>query len=341
MKEIQEIKEATEAADSNIDPEERVVLEKRAAPIRSLYDSGAPLYTRARFEKALQQLNQSVAGTLENNEFKIEGMDGKIHAMPFRVTREEYSKGAKPSLLYDTIQNKTVPHLMHSSNVYVSIKPCLWLLDDDSDAGSVAELSQLFSDHKKEWEATPQFGALKTLIASNPMLSGARRVVGFALGRLAPWPLSKVLYPDNLYHSIKQYALLLSMRELIAESSGRKVQEILCFAQDPILGPIALGTLEKLGVTVLDDPAAFLEVDDATVMISISPNVPVRQIITDIARPAGIIWNKGSLEEAERHHWTDPTSTRVEAMIKNEYVDLMLPSYEPFGNRTRLYVRKE
>ncbi len=59
--------------------------------------------------------------------------------------------------------------------------------------------------------------------------------------------------------------------------------------------------LGRVGVTVVDDPRGFLEVDDNSVVICVAPNVPVKQIIADIARPAVLIWNRvtGSADDAE------------------------------------------
>lgn len=57
--------------------------------------------------------------------------------------------------------------------------------------------------------------------------------------------------------------------------------------------------LQLLGITVLDDPRAFLQVDDYTVVLSLSPDIPVRQIITDIARPVILLWNKVTVGEQE------------------------------------------
>ncbi len=50
--------------------------------------------------------------------------------------------------------------------------------------------------------------------------------------------------------------------------------------------------LGELGMTVLDHPRGFLEVDEATVVFSQAPLVAVRQIVADIARPAVMVWDK-------------------------------------------------
>jgi hypothetical protein len=50
--------------------------------------------------------------------------------------------------------------------------------------------------------------------------------------------------------------------------------------------------LGELGMTVLDNPRGFLEVDESTVVFAQAPGVAVRQIVADIARPAVMIWDR-------------------------------------------------
>jgi hypothetical protein len=45
-----------------------------------------------------------------------------------------------------------------------------------------------------------------------------------------------------------------------------------------------------MGVRILEDPHGFLDVDNRSMVVSIAASVPVKQIVLDICRPAGIIW---------------------------------------------------
>jgi hypothetical protein len=144
----------------------------------------------------------------------------------------------------------------------------------------------------EKWKVTEQHQTLQATFASTPGLSKARKVIGLALGGL-------VHGPEVSERSFLQYALLLSLREFISKggrsNSSESADEVACFAQDPMLFPTAVEALGSAGITVLDDPEAFLEIDDTTLVLSIAPNVPVKQIVTEIARPAAIVWCKGSL----------------------------------------------
>lgn len=68
-----------------------------------------------------------------------------------------------------------------------------------------------------------------------------------------------------------------------------------------------------MGITVLEDPRAFLEVSDDSLVVSFGPDIPVRQVVTDLARPAVLICDKICEEQelldawSERHYprtWT-------------------------------------
>lgn len=68
---------------------------------------------------------------------------------------------------------------------------------------------------------------------------------------------------------IAQHAIILKL----ANHFG--VQEN-CFVQDPIYDEVDKEVLTRRGMTILDDPQGFLEVDDDTIFFSCCPNVPVR-----------------------------------------------------------------
>jgi hypothetical protein len=50
--------------------------------------------------------------------------------------------------------------------------------------------------------------------------------------------------------------------------------------------------LGEEGVVVMEDPRAFLEVDEASVVIAVASDICVRQIVADLARPAVVIWDR-------------------------------------------------
>ncbi|KAI2606141.1 uncharacterized protein GGS25DRAFT_533266 [Hypoxylon fragiforme] len=109
-------------------------------------------------------------------------------------------------------------------------------------------------------------------------------------------------------------------------------EEVRCFAQDPAYRPLDQEVLDGAGITVLEDPRAFLEVDDNAFVVSISPNAPVQQIVADLASPAAII-------QLRTGAGADPVSPRVEEMLSG-YMRLELIYHKGLGD-VLLYIRRE
>jgi hypothetical protein len=50
--------------------------------------------------------------------------------------------------------------------------------------------------------------------------------------------------------------------------------------------------LERQRIIIISDSKRFLEVRDSTIVVSIATDIPVRQIVSDLARPAMLVWNR-------------------------------------------------
>lgn len=79
------------------------------------------------------------------------------------------------------------------------------------------------------------------------------------------------------------------MRDFLLGLKQDNAHEIKCYTQDPIYEDVDKSVLKEASMSVLSDPRRFLEVDETSVVVSISPDIPVSQIITDIARPAMMV----------------------------------------------------
>lgn len=66
----------------------------------------------------------------------------------------------------------------------------------------------------------------------------------------------------------------------------------MCYAQDPGYRSVDREVLKAHGIEVIDDPRAWLEIDGESIVVSVSPNVPVKEIVADITQPAIIIWER-------------------------------------------------
>ncbi|KAK4041295.1 hypothetical protein C8A01DRAFT_14948 [Parachaetomium inaequale] len=144
-----------------------------------------------------------------------------------------------------------------------------------------------------------------------------------------------------------QHALVLSVRHaLLARANRRRaygwaaVGEVRCYAQDAGYQPTDRGGLAEVGITVLEDPRGLLEVDSTSVVVSFAPDLPLRQIVADIARPAALIWPR--VTDADGGPQCDPVSPRVRRMIKDYYVAVECPFDEPEWKSSNpvVYIRK-
>ncbi|KAK3381039.1 hypothetical protein B0H63DRAFT_195760 [Podospora didyma] len=188
----------------------------------------------------------------------------------------------------------------------------------------------------QRWGPSEHGKAVRQILTSviTPSLA-AKKVVAFALGSMATKGF--VGNAANNY----QHALLLLVQECLAAATANyDDRKPGCFAQDPAYLAEDKTVLHEAGITVLQDPRGFVEVDDEAVVISIAPDVPVKQIIADIARPAIIIWDRNSLQDYDAPwEFADPESSRVKNMLANEYTEVDFPHHEHLDGLV-IYVRK-
>lgn len=163
---------------------------------------------------------------------------------------------------------------------------------------SFQELQAIFEAGAREWEQSDDCRRLRNALERIPSstLNGISRIVAFACSTMA-YNGSPCQNP-----SIAQHGMVLTIRDFLQRKSGSRIR---CFAQDPAYTEIDKAVLQYTGITVLDDPRAFLEVDEASFIVSIGPDVPIRQVVLDIARPAAMIWDKVKSPEETFEFWSE------------------------------------
>lgn len=193
------------------------------------------------------------------------------------------------------------------------------------------ELEPLFRSFCKQWQTTESFGRIKSLFAGNvpsvTVPSNINKVVALSCSTMAE---GNRLLP----RSPAQHALALGIRDILV-SQGK--ENVSCYVQDPAYQDADKSVLGQEGVVVLKDPRAFLEIDEASVVIAAASHIPVRQIIADLARPAVVIWDR--VTDGVNFDSIDPVSSRVREMIETSYTEVEFPHDENFGN-VAIYVRK-
>ncbi|KNG91420.1 hypothetical protein ANOM_000467 [Aspergillus nomiae NRRL 13137] len=177
-----------------------------------------------------------------------------------------------------------------------------------------------------------------------------RKIVCFGLGSLG----RRCGYHCTRAHT--QHAAVETMVASLAKRGLNDNQEIKCYAQDPVYDEVDQEFLRSIGITPLEDPKGFLQVDEHTLVFSVSPNVPVKQIVADLHWPAAMIWNTVTSSEKDKCwvkrtekngtvRWTcpfttDPDSGRVRRMVKHYAQAQLKDPDEYFGDLT-IYMKCE
>jgi hypothetical protein len=148
-----------------------------------------------------------------------------------------------------------------------------------------------YQPSRKAWLSSQTFLSLKTNVDSITFPVKVTKIVCFGLGSLAR---SRA----NTQHA--------AVESLISYFKGKTGHDVRCYAQDPAYSDIDKEFLKKTtGIDVIEDPKAFLEVNENTFVISVSPDVPVRQIVSDLQRPAAMLWNTVGSMEGEIQSWEE------------------------------------
>lgn len=134
------------------------------------------------------------------------------------------------------------------------------------------------------------------------------KIIGFGLGEISAEYVDRVEDDERgKQRSCAQHALMLTLAKVLEAHTGNPVK---CYCQDPAYFSSCKTVLRGRNMEILDGESGFLLVDENSVVISVSPNIPVRQIIADLTRPAMMIWDSFSEPKDRKwerdnddHHW--------------------------------------
>jgi hypothetical protein len=214
---------------------------------------------------------------------------------------------------------------------------------------TIEAIEAAWKENEALWTKSNDCAALKTQLANHAghLIGQVKKIVCFGLGSLH-W--DERYSADQRATSFVQHAAIKSLQEFFGRSSvcagiddvhQEPTQAIRALIQDPWYSEVDKEFLTRTGFTVIDNPKGFLEVDEGSLVFSVSPNVPVKQIVADMARPAAMLWNTVEKHANRRaYHCTDPDSARVRAMVESyEQFPLQEDDMPHFWDCT-LYLRK-
>ena len=142
---------------------------------------------------------------------------------------------------------------------------------------------------RREWQESETCSNLEGSFVKprfDPEAITITKIVAFGLGTLGKTNLGQL--PVRSY---AQHAATLTIAAVLKERNISQGLDVQCFSQDPWYNETDIEFLGGLGITVLKDPEGFLEIDEQTLVFSVGPDVPVRQIVADVQWPAAMVWN--------------------------------------------------
>ncbi|KAJ5177754.1 uncharacterized protein N7500_000453 [Penicillium coprophilum] len=197
----------------------------------------------------------------------------------------------------------------------------------------------MFQDKTQEWKESPACEKLKTILSCSAKNHEINKIFAFALGTMSYQRFNEdgSLHTSTGWSSALQHALLVTIIEWLKEKDLQ--EKVSCYSQDPAYTEVDKKILDGEGIEVIDDPRGWLEVDEHSIVLSIAPNVPVKEIITDIARPAVILWGRVKFCDGLDQGYTDPDSPRIRAMMEGYDLHEFGPDKDMFYDLV-LYIRK-
>ncbi|OQD86524.1 hypothetical protein PENANT_c007G00930 [Penicillium antarcticum] len=310
-----------------VNPRKRPTVEEAEARIHELYDSGKAFFTKKAISDIWEQCQRNprygdkiTTTDLNGDDVEIEVQTGQIQE--FR----SQSDVAQQTHLIDLETKELLPP-------YPTLEPEV--------------VAQHFDKCVQEWKNSQTCTDFQNLLSSFAKGHRINKIVGFALGSMSY--LDKGQGEEKSYHrrrSASQHALQLTIRDWVlgrnGDSAGGEIGSIASYVQDPYYTAIDKEVLTKAGLEVIDDPRGWLEVDEQSAVLSIAPNVSVKEIIADLARPAIVIWCRVTEKDyitKEEGSLTDPDSPRVRKMLEGYDIHEFGPDTTLFSD-IAVYIRK-
>ncbi|KAH7324791.1 hypothetical protein B0I35DRAFT_424977 [Stachybotrys elegans] len=317
-------------------PEDRTITEegRRAAQyIRDLYESGAKLWTK----ESLREIEDILEAGQPSRELKLRHMDGQQRETwvpPLdRIMNNQRTRRPEDELLlqgslrahfvcyrqmlYDAegydgsdgyydrkheVENGRYGRFLRSLEVVASTWSC-----QPGTGPSVQALTEEWEGVRALWLSSSACADLLTIFSHHKDLPKITKVVCFGLGCLSS-PMDpdekEVDYKRHMRRRMTQHAAALSVAAKVGELLG--VDDIAVLAQDPAYTDDDRQFLDEIGIQVVGMHGAmgFVHVDDQSIVMSCSPDICVKQVIADIARPAAVIWNRVTTEEEDEFEWS-------------------------------------
>ncbi|POS72624.1 hypothetical protein DHEL01_v208980 [Diaporthe helianthi] len=342
-------------------------LEKRK--VQRLFDSDAPIFKKVDMIDLRNQITaaKSEAST-DGQRFRSKTVTGRtveravMQGLDVSELQQFGNKQGRlePCILYSSYQ--ALIHSRHPGQAPCAMQICHKHQMEPQQQRSFADTMNTLETQRVALPWDEDYLWLRNTIMVVPLLP-IDRIIALACGSMSGENGAQ------RRRSMIQHTVMLDLWRQLSRRS-RSNTGIQCFAQDPAYTEVDKQVLSQYDVAVVNDPNGFIAVNDNSVVLSFCPDVPVRQIITDIARPAILVWDTVRSEKRTIKRWakargeqppeamahgrkppkakfgaeeleackTDPASSRVREMIAKDYHAISQWNHEFLG-KFSVYIR--
>ncbi|RAH48862.1 SRR1 family protein [Aspergillus brunneoviolaceus CBS 621.78] len=322
--------------------EEKVL--KRLEHVVRLYNAGKPLFPRALLEDLDRQIEEG------REEIRIKDFDDVVSTYSRSVPAVCLDLATTYCIGYSSIQVLTHIHPSCATMMFKDPPPVsiLYTRHPEVAEGNIEMLGPVFVKMRERWQESETCQELVSHLTTLRFSLPIHKIVAFGLGTLGKTQNGRFSTRSHVQHAAVE-----TMATILAKSGVSGGKRIDCYFQDPWYDENDVRFLHSIGFQPLNDPKGFLEIDEHTLVFSVSPNVPVKQIVADLQWPGAMIWNTVCGEE-ERKQWkrrlrngeefwlgplaTDPDSDRVCEMITH-YQKFALHDPKDYFGDLSIYVR--
>jgi hypothetical protein len=150
---------------------------------------------------------------------------------------------------------------------------------------TIGDIQKEHNLYREAWISSSSCADLRNQVLSVEDHVPIRKIVCFGLGGFSARD------KEFRARSHVQTAAIKTIASALTKHPEANDYDIPCYSQDPDYTDPDIELLKRLGVIPLQDPRGFIEVDENTLVYTVAPDVPVRQIVADLQWPAALICN--------------------------------------------------
>jgi hypothetical protein len=186
---------------------------------------------------------------------------------------------------YNSLQNLG---LMYAQGYFKDLLPIQFMQVDygvkEESHSSAAQIEDKVAGCRTEWTTSEMYHRLTTLLEENAghTMHRVDQIICFGLD----CPISRSQVKKSFGRSYVQHLAACTIRDILARKQGGVAPIV--YAQDPVYNSTSIDFFSKhFGITVLSDPEGFRALNGNTFVVTVAPNVPVRQIALDMTAEYG------------------------------------------------------